>query len=378
MAADDRDSQTEAPTAKRLRDAAAKGDVLTSRDLSTALVMLAGAGWLALCGPAFVAALRTMLVAGLTFDHDALAGFDPAQRVAGLAGASLAPIAWLLAVAVVAAVAGTALLGSLGFRTKAFAFDASKLDPLAGLARVFGTQGLIELGKSLAKIVAIGGIAVWLLHGQRWAMLGLATLDISRAAPAVGTLFVTVVLGLGGALAMIGLIDAPLQWQRRTARLRMTPQAVKQELRESEGSPETKHLARQRRGEILSGSARRAVADATVVLTNPTHFAVALRYRPGIDAVPMVMARGRGETAQAIKALAADAAVPRLEYPQLTRALYFTTRAGQPIASDLYLAVATVLAFVLNLDRALAEGAVLPDVSVPAAKRFDEAGRHAA
>jgi flagellar biosynthesis protein FlhB len=157
----------------------------------------------------------------------------------------------------------------------------------------------------------------------------------------------------------------------------MTLHEVKEEHKETEGSPETKQMARQRRHEILGHSARRAVGEATVVLTNPTHFAVALRYRPGIDAVPMVVARGRGETAQAIKQLARDAAVPLLDYPQLTRAIYFTTRAGQPVSSDLYLAVATILAFVFNLDRAMAEGTTPPEIAVPPDKAFDERGRRA-
>ena len=248
-------------------------------------------------------------------------------------------------------------------------------DPVAGMKRIFGTQGLTELGKSLAKVLLLGGIGWWLISGRLPSMMGLSAADPHRATSLLGGQFVTVVLCMAVGLAVIGLIDAPIQFMRRNARLRMTPHEAKQENKESEGSPETKHLARQRRHEILSGSARRAVGEATVVLTNPTHFAVALRYRPGVDAVPTVVARGRGETAQAIKALAREAAVPQLEYPQLTRAIYFTTRAGQPVASDLYLAVATILAFVFNLDRAMAEGVVQPAVAVPPAKAFDERGR---
>jgi flagellar biosynthesis protein FlhB len=125
----------------------------------------------------------------------------------------------------------------------------------------------------------------------------------------------------------------------------------------------------------LMGSARKAVTEATVVLTNPTHFAVALRYRPGIDVAPMVVARGRGETALAIRALATEQSVPTLEYPQLARAIYFTTRAGHGITEDLYIAVATILAFVFNIERALSEGASQPVIVVPPARQFDEDGK---
>ena len=112
-----------------------------------------------------------------------------------------------------------------------------------------------------------------------------------------------------------------------------------------------------------------------MILTNPTHFAIALRYRPGIDAAPVVAARGRGEVALAIRALAKDKGVPMLEYQQLTRAIYFTSRAGHGIAEDLYIAVATILAFVFNIERAMAEGVSQPRIDVPDAKRFDEHGK---
>ncbi len=371
----DNDQKTQAPSAKRKRDAAAKGDVLQSRELGTALVVLAGAAWLALAGPWFVAAMRALLRQGLTIGRADLDGFDPWSRVVGLGSASLGPLAALFGLTILAAIAGPAVLGSLGFRASGFAPKPSKLDPLAGLARVFGAQGMIELGKSLAKVMLLGGIGWWLIGARLPFMLSLSGIAPQPAATALGDQFVAIVLGMAGGLAVIGIIDAPIQFMRRNTRLRMTLHEVKEEHKESEGSPETKHMARQRRHEILGGSARRAVGEATVVLTNPTHFAVALRYRPGVDAVPTVVARGRGETAQAIKALARDAHVPQLEYPQLTRAIYFTTRAGQPVSSDLYLAVATILAFVFNLDRAMAEGVTQPDITVPPDKAFDERGK---
>ncbi len=370
----DSDAKTHAASPKRKREAAARGDVLQSRELATALVMLAGAAWLALAGPWLVAALRAMLQTGLTMTRADLEAFDPWSRAVRLGAMAAGPLVALLGMALLAAVTGPALLGSLGFRSSAFGPKPGKLDPLAGITRIFGAQGAIELGKSLAKVVVLGGLGWWLIAARLPAIMGLAALDPLRAAGALGGHVVAIALWMAGGLAVIGMIDAPIQTIRRANRLRMTHQELKQESRESEGSPETKQFARQRRHEILGASARRAVGEATVILTNPTHFAIALRYRPGIDAVPIVAARGRGETAQAIKALARDAQVPVLDYPQLTRALYFTTRAGQPIAADLYLAVATILAFVFNLDRAMAEGIAKPEIAVPKGKAFDEHG----
>lgn len=373
----DNDQKTQAPSAKRKRDATMKGDVLQSRELATALVMLGGAGWFALVGPRFAGAMEGTLRSGLTFGRADLDGFDPWPRLIDLAAGMALPLAALFAVTIVAAVASSAVLGSFGFRAQGFTPKYSKIDPAAGLKRMFGAQGLVELTKSVAKVIVLGGVGIWLVMARLPDMLALGALDPRRAAAAAGGHFVDIVLFMAGALALIGLIDAPIQYMRRIARLRMTHNEVKEEHKETEGSPETKAMARQRRHDILGASARRAIGEASVVLTNPTHFAVALRYRPGVDAVPMVVARGRGETAQAIKALAREASVPQLDYPQLTRAIYFTTRAGQPIASDLYLAVATVLAFVLNLDRAMAEGVAQPAVSVPDDKAFDADGRRA-
>jgi flagellar biosynthesis protein FlhB len=369
------DQKTEAPTPKRKRDAARDGDILQSRDLATALVMLAGAGWVALAGPWFVAQTLTLLKNGLTLGARDIDGFDPAARVAALLPTAIVPLASLFAVTLFAAVAAPAMLGSLGFRGNAFGFKASRLSPLSGLSRIFGAQGLVELGKSLLKIVLIGAIGWWFVSGTLATITQLGSADPRRSVGVIGSLFGSALVWLGGGLAVVGFADAPVQYLRRIARLRMSKHEVREETKESEGAPENKHHARQRRHDILNSSARKAVTEASVVLTNPTHFAVALRYRPGMDAVPMVVARGRGETALSIRALAKDAAVPILDYPQLTRAIYFTTRAGQPIAQDLYVAVATILAFVFNLDRAVADGMIQPVVAVPPKKAFDADGR---
>jgi len=182
------------------------------------------------------------------------------------------------------------------------------------------------------------------------------------------------VLVMAVALAAIAMIDVPAQMYQRLQRLKMTKQETKEEHKQAEGSPELRAALRQRQRETARNSARKAMAEATVVLTNPTHFAVALRYRPGQDAAPVVLAKGRGATAEAIRDLAAEHDTPMLSYPQLTRALYYTSRPGQIIREDLYMAVASVLAFVFNLDAALAAGGGQPDVEVPQGFRFDARG----
>ncbi|MDO9489676.1 MAG: EscU/YscU/HrcU family type III secretion system export apparatus switch protein, partial [Sphingomonadaceae bacterium] len=269
----------------------------------------------------------------------------------------------------------SALIGSLGFRAGAFAPKASKINPMSGLKRIFGAQGLTELIKSLAKVGLLGGVGYYLLNDQLARLLSLSSTDPRPAIGAFGDAFTLAVILMAMALAAIALIDVPSQWMQRTGRLRMSKQQVKDEHKQTEGSPELKGMIRRRQYEVLRGSARSAVQEATVVLTNPTHFAVALRYRPGEDSAPIVVARGRGATAAAIRELATSSAVPILSYPQLARAIYFTARTGQVVREDLYLAVATVLAFVFNLDAMLAQGGRQPDVDVPTQARFDESGR---
>jgi flagellar biosynthetic protein FlhB len=227
----------------------------------------------------------------------------------------------------------------------------------------------------MVKIIALGTVGYWLLSGQIKSIVTLGQQDLRAALDQLGGSFAYAVIVMSMALGLVAGVDVPAQIFQRMKRLRMSKQELKDESKQTEGSPEMKSAIRQRQMATLRGSARSAVIEATVVLTNPTHFAVALKYRPGFDVAPIVVARGRGATAQAIRELAAESNVPVLSYPQLTRAIYYTTRAGQLIREDLFIAVAAVLAFVFNLDRAMAEGYVQPDVVVPEQARFDEEGR---
>lgn len=373
--APDKDQKTEAPTDKRRRDAAEKGDVLQSRELGAAFVMIAGAAWLAIAGPMLIESLQAMLIDGLTFDAREVRGFEPREAAYRLIAAVAVPLFALFALTILAAIGSAATLGSLGFRAKAFSPNPGKLNPLSGLKRIFGIQGLVELVKSLAKVLLLGGVGYWLLKDQFNPMMGLASSELVPALSSLGNSFILAILVMSLALAAIALIDVPAQILQRGGRLRMSKQEVRDESKQTEGSPELKAAVRRRQHEVLRGSARTAVQEAAVVLTNPTHFAVALRYRPGLDAAPVVVARGRGATAQAIRELAEEKDVPVLSYPQLARAIYFTARTGQLIREDLYIAVATVIAFVFNLDGSMGRGEAPPPVEVPPEARFDAAGR---
>ncbi len=370
----DQDQKTEAASPKRKADAARDGDILQSKELGTALVMIAGAAWLMVAGPWFMDMCLELLRDGLTLDRNEMMAFDPAASATHLIGMTILPLASLMALCIVGAIAGPAMLGSAGFRAKAMGFKASKLNPISGFARIFGLQGVIELGKALAKAAVLGFCGYKLIMIDMPLIIGLGATDIQSAAAALGGSLTSAILYLSLGLAAIAGIDVPIQWVRRNARLRMTKQEVKEEHRQNEGSPELKQAVRQRQHQILSNSMRKGVSEASVILTNPTHFAIALRYVPGKDFAPIVVARGRDETALAIRALAKENNVPTLEYPKLARAIYFTAKTGQPVAEDLYIAIAAILAFVFNIERAVAEGVSAPVVTVPDDKSFDENG----
>lgn len=367
--------KTEKPSAKKLADAAKEGDLLQSRDLATALVMIAGAGWLAMVGPMLMQAMREMLVRGLQFGREDVIDFHPAERGGALLSGLWVPVGGIMLATVIAAIAAPAMLGSLGFRTSAFMPKASKLNPANGFKRMFGMNGLVELCKSIAKVLLMGSVGVWLIWSKLADITTMGAGGLESALSEVGSLFVMACIVMAGVLMVIAGVDVPWQMFQRFKRLAMSKQDLKDEHKESEGSPELKGHIRRRQMAVLSGSVRKAVSEATVVLMNPTHFAVALRYQPGKDFAPIVVARGCDAIAFAIKDLAETSNVPVLQYPALARAIYFTSRAGQVVDEALYIAVATILAFLYRVEHRMSGMSELPDIDLPDSMKFDADGK---
>ncbi len=364
--------KTEAPTPKRQKKARDDGQLLRSTEFGSALVILIGCSWIALMGPALMAACRQVMAASFAFGRGDIEHFEPWRPLAE-AGWTLAPsMGVLFAVSMLGAILSQAGLGALRFNPKLWTPKPSKLNPASGLKRIFGAHGWIELGKSLLKIVLLGTIGGWMLWSTARGSIALVSSDLGRAVESLGGHFLTLLFAMAGGLVLIALIDVPIQALQLLSKLRMSKEEVKEEHKESEGSPEAKAQIRAKQREILKRGFRQAVAEAHVVLTNPTHFAVALRYDQSNDQVPVVVAKGRGATALAIRELAGEMTVPVLEYPALARAVYYTSREGQEVRDDLYLAIATVLAFVFGLNTAA--GGTQPPIAVPPTARFDEDG----
>ncbi len=364
--------KTEAPTQKRRDDAREKGDVLKSRDLATALVVLAGISWMMFFGPALLAACKEVMAASFSFGRADVEDFQPWRPLIQAGWKLAAPIGTLFAITIGAAVASQAGLGSLGFNAGLLAPKASRINPGSGIKRIIGMQGWIELGKSLLKVTLLGSIGAWMLWQTAHFSFGLAASNLPVALAGLGATLTHVLLVMAMGLVAIGMIDVPTQIMQLLRKLRMTKQEVKDEHKESEGNPEMKGHMRMRQREMMSGGMHKALDEAHVVLTNPTHFAVALRYDRGRDEVPVVVAKGRGALALAIREAAEDRSLPILEYPALARAVYYTSREGQEVRDDLYLAIATVLAFVFGLNAAA--GGTQPPIDVPPTARFDENG----
>lgn len=375
MAEETAGEKTFAPTPKRRQDAAKKGDVLRSKELGVAAAT--GAGALALWGLGawLNDGMARIARAGFVFDRRALEGFTPGAAMGDAALAALPPVMALGLIVAAATAASQVLMGGADgrFVVGNAAFKPSRINPLTGFKRILGWQGLIELGKGLAKLALLGGIAWWWSKDRVSALLALGTLpleaQLAQALEAITSLVGALLIGL----LVIAAIDYPLQRFQRDKRLKMSLQEMRDENKQSEGSPEMRAARRQRQRDLARGGVAKAMKEAQFIIVNPMHFAVALTYDPARAPAPLLLAKGRGETALAMREIAAEEGLPVLEYPQLARAVYFTTRPNQMVREELYVALASLVAFVMALKRG--QRPRRPVVEVPQGLRFDGDGR---
>lgn len=367
--------KTFAPTDKRKRDAAKKGDVLRSREATTAAAILFGAAWLSFAGPWLFDEMSQVVRESLVFDRGEMIDFQPGRMMTASLLVALPPIMTIAVPMIVLAFVTQLGFGGTEGRwvNENMGWKGSRISPLSGLKRMFGPTGWIEMGKGLLKVGLLGAIA-W-FWGKAWlgTIMGLGSGMLSQQLSAAWGAVISLLFALAGGLVVIALVDVPIQWLRRNQRLKMSHQEMRDEHKESEGSPEAKAHRRQRQRDIAMGGVAHAMREAQFVLTNPTHFAVAMVYDPDKASAPLVLAKGRGDKAAAMKELAREYGVPMLEYPQLARSVYYTTRENQTIREELYAAIASVLAFVFSLKRG--EQRPMPAIDVPVELRFDADGR---
>lgn len=359
MAEQKNDSQerTEQATPKRLQQAREKGQVPRSRELSTTALLFAAAAGLFSVGPNIVQGFADLMRSSFTLAPASLTQELPLLMAFGeaclIALKSLGPFLGLVAIA---ALMAPLSLGGWSFSAQALAFKWEKLDPIRGLGRVFSWNGLMELVKALAKFVLTTGVAVLVLWMGMAEFLSLNRQSLGPALTHTAHMVAWSFLALSAATLVIALVDVPFQLWNHARRLRMTRQEVKDELKETDGKPEVKSRIRNLQREVAQRRMMEALPSADVVLTNPTHFAVALSYKQEKMRAPRLVAKGADLVAQRIREIAHEHNVPIVSSPMLARAVYFSTRIDDEIPVGLYVAVAQVLAYVFRLREHVGRG----------------------
>jgi flagellar biosynthetic protein FlhB len=370
MAEDSDLERTEPASPRRLEQAREEGQVPQSRELATFLVLIAGTGALWVMGGWLMQRVSGIVSRGLSIER--AAAFDVGrlpQVLVDLAGEALLSLAPLFVVLLLAAVAAPILLGGFVLSPKALQADLSRLDPIKGLGRMFSTHSLGELVKAILKSLLVGGVAAWVAWREKDNLFALIGQPLDTGLAAMGHVVLFSAISIVAALALIAGADVPFQLWQYHKRLRMTKEELRQEAKELEGDPQLKARIRSQQREIARRRMMAEVPKAQVVVTNPTHFAVALAYDEKMPA-PRVVAKGRGLIAQRIREIAQEHGVPLLEAPPLARALYAHTERGDASPAALYRAVAEVMAYVYQLNHYLAHGGRAPvapaDLPVPA------------
>ncbi|MCC7329027.1 MAG: flagellar biosynthesis protein FlhB [Gammaproteobacteria bacterium] len=362
MAEMDFQERTEQATPKRREDARQRGQVARSRELNIAAVLLAGAGVMAGAREHFGAALEELMRRGLSPDPHLLD--RPGSMTAALATASLDMLlafAPLLVALALAAIAGSLAVGGWVFSTGQFLPQWSRLDPVKGMQRILSVRGLVEVAKALAKGLVIGGFAFICMAWARGEVLSLGTAPLGSAMGQAAHLVAVTLIACSFGMLLVALADAPFQMWSHNRELRMTRQEVREELKETEGRPEVRSRIRSLQQQLANRRMMKSVPTADVVVTNPTHFAVALRYDEKRMRAPVVVAKGADHVAARIRELAGRHRVALFEAPLLARALYWTTNLNQEIPGPLYVAVAQVLTYVYRVKAAVQSGAPWPE-----------------
>ncbi|OIJ39810.1 flagellar biosynthesis protein FlhB [Massilia timonae] len=349
MSEDSDAEKTEDASPRKIEKAREEGDVPRSRELATFTVLMTAGACLWAFGGMLVGKLSLALKSGLSLDREQV--FNPAILIERILNDLVAVLLACLPIAgaiMVIALVSPLLIGGWLFSSKAFMPNFMKLNPIKGIGNMFSKNALVELLKAVAKTIVVGVVAYIVVSGQKEAMLGLAVEPLNESSAHVGAMIGKSFLFIVGALGFIALIDGPYQLWHWKDKLKMTRQEMIQESKESDGNPQIKGKIRQLQREMARGRMMQNVPTADVIVTNPTHYAVALKYTDGKGA-PRVVAKGIDDVAAKIRELGQEHKVTLMEAPALARALYKHTDIDEEIPEKLYSAVAEVLAYVYQL-----------------------------
>ncbi|REL30250.1 flagellar biosynthesis protein FlhB [Thalassotalea euphylliae] len=350
MADSDSGERSEEPTAKKLSEARQKGQIPRSKDLGTMFVLISSAVALLMVGDSLVLSLSQMMKRMFTFTREEVMDTQNIFNIVGEVFAGVMyPMLWIFAIITLAAFVGNTLLGGMNFSWEAMAPKASKLSPLQGFKRMLGVQAGVELIKSLLKFFVVFFVAITLLTVLFEEIISLSLESAPSNFGHAVEMLLWMFLVLACSLGIIAAIDAPYQVWNHTRQLKMTKQEVKDEMKNTEGSPEIKGRIRRAQYEMSQRRMMQDVPQADVVITNPTHYSVALKYDTEQGGAPMMIAKGADQMAIHIRTIAKEHGVEILQSPALARSLYYTAEVNEEIPEALFAAVAQVLAFIFQL-----------------------------
>jgi len=368
MAEETGQEKTEQATPKKLSEAAKKGQVPRSRELTTVAMLLGAASALLVMGDYIAGTMKSILSSGWNIPR--VYAFDTIEMTETLydqVQSGMLMLVPLFVVMVIVAILASVAIGGIGFSVESLQFKAEKMSPLKGIKRMLGVQALMEMVKAVAKASLVGSVLILLLWLNADWIVGLSNRDVaSGLAVAVDFVLWSFVL-LSASLLIVASIDVPFQMWNHGKQLKMTLQEVKDESKDTMGNPEMKNRLRQLQMEASQQRMMSAVPEADVIVTNPTHYAVALRYDQENMGSPIVVAKGADLIAMHIRKIGDAHNITRIEAPPLARAIFYSTEIEQPIPRGLYMAVAQLLAYVYQLKQnpRNKKNVVLPDFPIP-------------
>ncbi len=352
MAEADGQEKTEQPTERRIEESRKKGQIARSRELGTFCVLISGVCGLWLVSGMLYKALLKIIHKGFVLNKHDVFDISRMEKVLTEDIIDVAiPLTCLSAIVFVAAFIGSIGVGGMNFSSEAMMPKFSKINPANGIKRVFSINSVVELIKSILKILLISTICYVLITGRIETILSFSTMEVSYAVRESCNLMFWTMLFIVCAMIPVALLDAPYQLWHHKEQLRMTKQEVKEEFKNQEGNPEVKSHLRQMMFQIINRKMMKKVPEADVVVTNPTHYAVALKYDKDGTTAPILVAKGVDEIAEKIKEIARESKVMIVPAPPLARSLYYTTDFDEEIPHGLFAAVAQVLAYVYQMQK---------------------------
>jgi len=375
---DDSQEKTQEPSAKKLEKAAEDGQVLSSKEMFVFTTLIMGLCVLSTL-PFFVRDFLSIWKVFFIFDLDFIENSSPIVGIGKLIK-QVVYITLIVGIPLIITIILTQMVvGGINFAPKSFEFKSNRLNLFSGLKRIFSSKGLVELIKSLFKVGLLGGITISIIYLNIKDIIFLSERHLFTALISLLDNFPKLVISLLIVLGFIAVFD--YMWQKYThvEKLKMTFKEVKDENKDTDGSPEVKQKIRRLQNEISQRASTQTAAlenvkDASAIITNPTHFAVAIKYEVGKEGAPIIIAMGRGMMAEKIISLAGDAQITVFQSPLLARAIYFTGEIGKEISENLYSAVASVLAYIFKIERG--EESDYPEFDVPDEMSFDEYGKN--